>query len=168
MNILRARKKLNFRPMKRSKCIFISVLLFVSTSVFTQPQRPVREKVETMKVGFITERLNLTVEEAKTFWPVYNQYQDELETLRKPRRENLMNAKKNFDEMSDKDIEKAVDSEIAFRQSELDLLKKYHPQFKKVLPIKKVAKLYRAEEDFKGKIVDMIHEKRENKRGFQK
>ena len=154
--------------MKRSKVMFVSILLFVSTSVFTQPQGPVREKVETMKVGFLTERLNLTTEEAKIFWPVYNKYQDELETLRKSRRENLMNAKRNFDEMDDREIEKAVDNELAFRQNELDLLKKYHPQFKQVLPIKKVAKLYRAEEDFKRKLLDMIQEKRENKRAFQK
>ena len=116
-----------------------------------------------MKVGFLTERLNLTAEEAKAFWPVYNKYEDDLEALRKSRRENLMNAKRNFDEMGDRDIEKAVDNEIAFRQNELDLLKKYHPQFKQVLPIKKVAKLYRAEEDFKRKLLDMIQEKRERK-----
>ena len=157
--------------MKRLKNIFLPVLLLVSISVFSQPQQPVREKVESMKVGFITERLNLTSEEAKVFWPVYNKYEDDLEVLRKSRRENLMNAKKNFDEMGDKEIEKAVDNEIAFRQNELDLLKKYHPQFKQVLPIKKVAKLYRAEEDFKRKLLDMIQEKRERKeerRGFKK
>jgi hypothetical protein len=151
----------------------MTAILFTGSTCFLQAQTPtpVREKVESMKVGFLTERLNLTPEEAKAFWPVYTKYENELEALRKTRRENLVNAKKNFDEMTDKDIEKAVDNEIAFRQSELDLLKKYHPQFKQVLPIKKVAKLYRAEEDFKAKLLDMIQEKRERKaerRGFQK
>jgi hypothetical protein len=157
--------------MKRSNYIFIPVFLLFSSLAFSQPQAPVREKVESMKVGFLTERLNLTSEEAKVFWPVYNKYEDELEVLRTSRRENLMNAKKNFDEMNDREIEKAVDNEIAFRQNELDLLKKFHPQFKQVLPIKKVAKLYRAEEDFKRKLLDMIQEKRERKeerRGFKK
>jgi hypothetical protein len=164
-------RKLNLPPMKRSNYIFIPVFLLLSSLAFSQPQAPVREKVESMKVGFLTERLNLTSEEAKVFWPVYNKYEDELEVLRTSRRENLMNAKKNFDEMNDRDIEKAVDNEIAFRQNELDLLKKFHPQFKQVLPIKKVAKLYRAEEDFKRKLLDMIQEKRERKeerRGFKK
>lgn len=122
--------------------------------------RPGRERVEAMKVGFLTQRLNLSPEEAKTFWPVYNKYQDELESIRKSRRENIVNAKTNFDEMSDKDVEKTVDSELSFRQSELDLLKKYHGQFKQVLPIKKVAKLYRAEEDFKRELLDRIKENR--------
>ena len=139
------------------------LLAFCSTTVFAQPQdeaprKPARERVEAMKVGFLTQRLNLTPEEAKVFWPVYNKYQDELEVLRKSRRENLANAKLNFDEMPEKDVEKAVDSELGFRQSELDVLKKYHSQFKQVLPIKKVAKLYRAEEDFKRELLDRIKE----------
>lgn len=143
-------------------------LIFCSTTLFAQhpppgegPPRPARERVEAMKVGFLTQRLNLTSEEAKVFWPVYNKYQDELEVLRKSRRENLVNAKMNFDEMPEKDVEKAVDSELGFRQHELDLLKKYHSQFKQVLPIKKVAKLYRAEEDFKRELLDRIKENRQ-------
>src|SRR5207244_10877172 len=57
------------------------------------------EKIKTMKIGFLTEKLSLSSEEAKTFWPVYNKYQDELETLRKNHRENIQNAKNNLDEM---------------------------------------------------------------------
>ena len=154
--------------MKNLKQPLFILLLFVSSVSFGQGFKPgrerVRDKVEAMKVGFITERLNLTPEEAKVFWPVYNKYQDELESVRKSRRENLINAKMNFDEMSDKDVDKAIETEISSRQNELDLLKKYHPQFKQVLPIKKVAKLYRAEEDFKRKLLDLIQEKREDKK----
>jgi len=160
------------------KKLLIPVIILLATNVFSQrpqgggggggdhSQRPSREQVETMKIGFLTQRLSLEPEEAKVFWPVYTKYQDELEVLRKSRRENLGNAKTNFDDMPDKDIEKAVDSELGFRQSELDLLKKYHSQFKKVLPIKKVAKLYKAEEDFKRELLDRLKEnKQDMKRG---
>src|SRR5215203_1878336 len=138
------------------KKLLIPIMICLAVTAFAQQRKPggdhsqrsSREQVETMKIGFFTQRLNLDSEEAKVFLPVYTKYQGELETLRKSRRENLGNPK-NFDEKSDKEIEKAVDSELGFRQSELDLLKKYHGQFKQVLPIKKVAMLYRAEEDFK-------------------
>ena len=136
-----------------------------SAIVFAQENKPpVRERLESLKVGFLTERLNLSAEEAKVFWPVYNKYQDELEQLRKSRRENLMNAKLNFDEMSDSEVEKTIDNELMYRQGELDVLKKYNPQFKKVLPVKKVAKLYKAEEDFKRKLIDMIQDRKEERR----
>ena len=60
--------------------------------------------------------------------------------------------------MSDKEIEQTVDSEIIFRQKELDLQKEYHSKFKAVLPIKKVARLYQAEEQFKKVLLDKLKE----------
>lgn len=128
-----------------------------------------KEKVDAMKIGFLTDYLDLTSDEAKVVWPVYNKYQDETDQLRKTRRKNILNDQPNFDSLSDAELEKIVDSEIAFRQNELDIQKKYHPQFKKVLPMNKVAKLYRAEEEFKKKLLEMIREKKQerNKKMFQ-
>lgn len=126
--------------------------------------RPAKEKVDAMKIGFITNFLDLTSEEAKNFWPVYNKYQDEIELLRRSRRDNILNEQTNLDSMPDGELEKLVDSEIIFHQNELDIQKKYHPQFKHVLPMKKVAKLYRAEEEFKRKLLEMIREKRQERK----
>ena len=152
---------------KYSSAIIILCLTLVSSVSFAQRgpgsgQR--KEKVEAMKIGFITDYLDLTSEEAKVFWPVYNKYQEEMEQLRKTRRNNFLSDQANYDSMSDAELEKIVDSEIAFHQSELDIQKKYHPQFKKVLPMRKVAKLYRAEEEFKKKLLEMIREKRQERR----
>jgi ABC-type uncharacterized transport system substrate-binding protein len=61
------------------------------------------------------------------------------------------------------DDEKLVDGEIIFRQQELDIIKKYHAQFKKILPIKKVALLYKAQEDYKKELLKQIQEKARNK-----
>jgi hypothetical protein len=154
--------------MKNLKNKILILLLSCTTILYAQDRRPMKDRVDAMKIGFLTDRLNLTPEEAKTFWPVYNQYSDELEKLRRGRRDNIINARENFDSMSDAQLEKAVDSEIAFRQSELEILKKYHPQFKKILPIKKVAKLYKAEEDFKRKLLEMIQERRDDHRDGQR
>jgi hypothetical protein len=152
--------------MKKFILIF-ALMAGTSYFSFAQPgpgNRPGKEKVDAMKIGFITDYLNLTSEEAKEFWPVYNKYQDEIEQLRKSRRNNLMNDRTDVENMSDAELEKLVDSEIIFHQSELDIQKKYHPQFKKVLPMIKVAKLYRAEESFKKKLLEMIRERRQEMR----
>lgn len=146
------------------KNVFLLTFLFFTTVIIAQERRPVKERVDAMKIGFLTERLNLTSEEAKTFWPVYNMYSDELEKLRKSRRENIINTKENLDDLSDAELEKNVDNEINFRQNELEIIKKYHPQFKKVLPIKKVAKLYKSEDDFKRRLLEMIQGRKEDRR----
>ncbi|HNR20078.1 MAG TPA: hypothetical protein PKN75_03675 [Bacteroidia bacterium] len=132
------------------------------------PDGKMREKIKTMKIGFITQKLDLTSDEAKVFWPVYNGYESEMETLRKQRRGERKEARQEFENMSDKDAEKIVDDEIAFRQKELDVQKKYHAQFKQVLPSKKVAILYRSEEDFKRELLERIRERKEDKKEMRK
>jgi hypothetical protein len=145
------------------KIFFLIVLLMPALSWAQRPPKA-DEKIESLKIGFLTERLKLTPEEAKVFWPVYNQFQDELEKVRRQRKEGLRNMPEEFANMSDKEIEKIVDNEIGYRQGELDLLKKYHPQFKQVLPIRKVAQLYKAEEDFKRRLLDLIMEKKRDRK----
>lgn len=117
------------------------------------------ENIETMKIGFITKKLDLTPEEAQKFWPVYNQYSDKIGELRKKRRQDNRDTKQKFDEMSDKEVEAAVDNEMIFRQKELDVQKEYHSKFKSVLPMKKVAKLYAAEEQFKMELLNKLKER---------
>lgn len=123
-------------------------------------QKERRENIEAQKVGFLTKKLDLTPEEAQKFWPVYNQYDGKLQELRNKRREDMKNAKENVEGMSDKEIEQLVDNEMTFRQKELDLQKEYHSKFKAVLPIKKVAKLYRADEEFKRFLLNELKDRK--------
>lgn len=146
--------------MKQLKNTFLILLLLTGINMQGQNRRPIRENVEAMKIGFLTDRLQLSPEEAQKFWPVYNQYTAELDKLRLSRHKNMKEAKEIMDEMTDANAEKFVDDEMAFRQEELDIQKKYHPQFKKVLSAKKVAKLYRSEEDFKRKLLEMLKERK--------
>jgi hypothetical protein len=159
------------------KYLTIAFVLIASLAIAQGPPPPPdgpgptpqqMEKIKTMKIGFLTEKLNLSAEEAKTFWPVYNKYQDEIETLRKAHREAMQKAKDNFDEMPDKEVEKLVDGELAFRQNELDIMKKYNPEFKKILSIKKVAKLYRSEEDFKRQLLEKLQERKQQKQEMRR
>jgi hypothetical protein len=143
-------------------CAFI-LLSAVSYSQQNPPPRREKEQreerrdnIESMKIAFLTKKLNLSPEEAQQFWPVYNQYTDKLQELRRKRRMENKEAKHNFEEMTDKEVEQMVDNEIVFRQKELDIQKEYHSKFKAVLPIKKVAKLYEAEEQFKKVLLDKL------------
>ena len=142
---------------------YFAFLIFALFPVLLFAQQP-KEKLESLKIGFITERLKLSPEEAKVFWPVYNQYQDELEKIRKQRRETFRNPSETFDNLNDVELEKMVDNEIVFRQNELDIMKKYYQKFKQVLPVRKVALLYKTEEDFKRKLLEMIRERKAERR----
>jgi len=113
-----------------------------------------------LKIAFLTDKLNLTPEEAQQFWPVYNQYNDKVQELRKKRRLDGKDVKQNLDDLSDKEIEQSIENDLTYRQKELDLQKEYNAKFKAVLPIKKVAKLYNAEEQFKMVLLNKLKDKR--------
>lgn len=125
----------------------------------TPPQPPRKEKIEAMRIGFITQKLDLTSDEAQEFWPVYNDFQKKKDEMQKKKREDKRNMKANLDSLTEKQIESMVDAEMIFRQKSLDLEKEYHGKFKSVLPIKKVAKLYRAEEQFTHRLLDQISDR---------
>ena len=123
-------------------------------------QQEKNDNIESMKIAFLTTKLDLTPEEAQKFWPVYNQYSEKLQELRKKRRQDEREAKKNFEDLTDKEVEQAIDNDLAFRQKELDLQKEYNVKFKAVLPMKKVSRLYAAEEQFKIVLLDKLKDNR--------
>jgi hypothetical protein len=148
-------KSLNIKIILLLSFISLSGILYAQKPKGQNPnakaerQQEKKENIEALKVAFLTSKLELTPEEAQKFWPVYNQYQDKLHELRKKRRQDEKESKKNMEELSDKELEQNIDNDLATRQKELDLQKEYNTKFKGVLPIKKVAKLYAAEEQFK-------------------
>ncbi|HJU45533.1 MAG TPA: hypothetical protein VJ647_02065, partial [Chitinophagaceae bacterium] len=48
------------------------------------------EKLEAVKIGYITQKLNLTPEEAQRFFPVYNQYVAEIKEVNRDQKQNKL------------------------------------------------------------------------------
>lgn len=142
--------------MKRLLITTMAMGMLLSTA-FAQPNRKV--DIEAARIAFITKEVGLTPEEAQVFWPVYNQYQEEMKGVRKEQRELRKGARQNFDTKSDKEIEDWMDREIALRQEEVALQQKYHVKLKEVLPIKKLARLYMAEEKFKKQMLQRLKDR---------
>lgn len=136
------------------KFIFLSLLL-CGNLLWAQPgddDPGRREKFEAMRAAFITERLDLTPEVAQKFWPVYNEYQSKLHELRKNMKKHA-NGKPpwemDIDKLSDAEVKAMMLEHLETDTKELEIKKKYHQEFLKVLTPKQTLKLYFAEEEFK-------------------
>lgn len=125
------------------------------------------ERVKALKVAYITKTLNLTSEEAEKFWPIYNEYQDKREVVRAQLTENRKKVRDNAETLTPEELMKLADQEMELRQQDLDLQKEMHEKLKKVLPAKKLALLYVAEEDFKKELLKMLKEDNGGKDGDQ-
>ena len=65
--------------MKRIAFLIIAACVFICTAAFGQPKPDGdwKEKIQAEKIAFLTAELNLTPQEAQTFWPIYNQINKE-------------------------------------------------------------------------------------------
>jgi len=142
--------------MMKQKSLFLTLaLLLVSFAAWGQNMK--ENDLATVRIGYLTKKLSLTPEEAQVFWPVYNQYQDELKVVKKEMRVEHRQARKNFDIMTDAEVANMVDNYVEMKGKEYEVFLKFHKEFQKVLPIRKVAKLYQAEQDFTRLVLKRIN-----------
>ncbi len=91
-------------------------------------QRPMAGLVEAYKTAFITQRLNLTTEEAQKFWPIYNSYSAEVRQV-------------NITYHQD-------GNELHMEEGRLNIKKKYSVEFLKAISPGKINDFFKAEKDF--------------------
>jgi len=129
------------------KTILLILSVFIAGLLQVQAQEG-NEKIESIKIAFIAKRLNLTTEESQKFWPVYNQYEAEKKQIRQTTIGTVKDLKEDGD-FTNAEAEQAIAKYVEFKAKDLDLIKKYVTEFRKILPATKVAKLVTAEEHFK-------------------
>ena len=105
----------------------------------------VREKVRADKKLLVAENMQLTEAEAKAFWPIYDQYQDELFLLRARSAKLIKDFADAYEKMSNDSGKKLLDEYIVIESLGLKLRKTYLPKFRKVLPDVKVVRYYQIE-----------------------
>lgn len=147
----------------RTKTLILAVigLTFISQSLFAQkPNRSDRkEKIQAMKVAYITKKLDLTTEEAEKFWPVYNAYEKKREDNHKRLRDNHKKMEV-IDELTDAEVTEMVDLGLDVMEKGYLIHKEALKKYKSILPIKKVAKLHKAEKDFKKDLLRTLKNKK--------
>jgi len=103
------------------------------------------EKVRADKKLFMAENMQLTEAEAKAFWPIYEQYQDELFLLRARTLKLINDYAEAYQKMTDDRAKNLLDEVITIETLGLKLRQAYLPKFRKVLPDVKVVRYYQIE-----------------------
>lgn len=125
------------------KRIVLIILIFFCAlnAVFSQKINQ-REggRLEAYKIAYLTRNLNLSVEEAQKFWPIYNKYVNELKQAKMQHR--------NLDEVS-------------FEEKIVNIRKRYKNEFGHALPIERVNQFFKADRDFNNYVRKELQERRE-------
>lgn len=116
------------------------------------------ERIAAYRVAVFTEVLNLTAEEAQGFWPLFNDFQSKREQLQKQ-----LKPSKQLESMNDAEVEEYLKKYFELKQQEVDLEKDLAQKLRKVLPVRKIAKLPVAEREFRERLVAKLKEIKERR-----
>jgi len=123
-----------------------------------------KTEIEAYKVSYLKEKLDLTPEESRIFWPIYTAWTTEQTALRQERRERMISFRKSteIEDLTDTEVQTLITNELNFKQRDLNIERKYYNKLKTSLPIKTVGKYYRAQETFKKELLSRYREGRNN------
>jgi hypothetical protein len=95
-----------------------------------------QEKIQALYVAYITQKLELSPDEAQKFWPVHTQFTNELKAV------------------------KADLPELDKQQARLNVKKKYQGDFNRILGPKRCEHFFRMDGEFKRKLLERIRKQR--------
>ena len=97
------------------------------------------QKIKAYYVAYITKELNLTTEEAQRFWPLHNQFDQEIKTIN----------------------DKTDQTEIQREEASLNIKKKYQDRFVKILGNNRTDNFFRKDGEFRRRLVERLRKIRQ-------
>ena len=148
---------MNTRTVKALWALLSVTALMVVIAAFATPaltqDKPadnmqiLREKVKADKKLLVAANMELTESEAKGFWPVYEQYQKDLDAINQRIGKLIESYAADYraNTLTDEKAKVLIDEMVAIEQAEAGLKTSYVPKLSKVLPPKKVARYLQIE-----------------------
>ena len=125
--------------------VMVSVLTVAAQEKPADNMQVLIEKIRADKKLLVAENMELTEAEAKAFWPVYDQYQDELFLLRTRTGKLIKDYADAYENMTNDTAKKLLDELMIIETLGPKLRQTYLPKFRKVLPETKVVRYYQIE-----------------------
>lgn len=146
--------------------ILVFVVLLGFEAAYAQRQAPgaaQTNRVEQLKIAFLTRQIDLTAEEAQQFWPLYNDYQKTLAEQRDDRRENFGNERPDIESMTADEINRLIDERMQQAAAIHEARVSFLQGIREFLPPVKVARYFKAEEQFKRQALERLRERQEGR-----
>ena len=137
------------------KALLIALSFMACFVVHGQKASPeTLEKIETARIALISERLELTPEQAEKFWPIYREFGNKRKEISK----HFKKARRNFDpnQASEEENKKMLEMATKVKEQQLNLEKEYSQRILKVITTRQLNNLRKAESDFQKMLLERI------------
>lgn len=139
--------------MKRIKILLVLGMFIGSLNLAAQTTA--RDKIEAAKIGMITERLNLTSEQAEKFWPIYKEFNQKRSTIRK----EFRRTKRSLEGTSEDNDRLLIEKRLESKEKQLNLEKEYSSKMARVISSGQINSLRKAEEDFRKMLLRRVEQR---------
>ncbi|MFT6923629.1 MAG: formate dehydrogenase maturation protein FdhE [Crocinitomicaceae bacterium] len=150
-----------------SSSLLLLAFLFVAPFSFSQDnggdQLSRKEKIERLKIAFITKELDLSVDQSEKFWPVYNEMEKKIDEQKKARRTTAKDLKENLETLSESDIKKKTNSVLDNDIKTAQLKKEYNDKIAAIIGYKKATKLLSLEARFKRELLKKLNDRSQDR-----
>lgn len=144
------------------KKLYTLLLFFVTFLALGQNLENRVERVQALRVAYISDRLNLTPDEAQRFWPVFNQFDDKMDHLRKQKRQLLFKLRpENASKLSEKETNALMEEDDQLEQEIQNNRRMLVKNLQGVIPNQKILMLRQIEVEFKQKLLNQIKNRRD-------
>jgi len=145
--------------MKNIIFVFAIVISAINFS-FAQNDGPRAERVKAMKAAYITTELELSTEESEKFWPVYNEFQEKLKSLRV----NKWKGKSSLSDLSDAEAMELMEKQFDLEEERIRVSRDYAKRLSTIISPKRLIKLREAEREFKKELLKRVRDERGGQR----
>ena len=136
---------------------FLLIVLLATNFTFAQNERfkNKKDQIKTLKIGYITNELDLTADEAVKFWPLFNAFEDRQQEIRQQKLKNYLTRLDNetISDFSEKEAQTLLNQIETAEEDLFQLRKKFIVSLKNVLPAIKILKLKKAETQFSKRLL---------------
>ena len=134
--------------------LFVAALGSVPITVWPQDKPAnnleiIHQKLKADKKLIVAKYMELTDSEAKNFWPVYEEYQKDLDKINQRLADLLHSYAADYKSLSDEKAKKLLDDWIAIEKDDANRRASYAPKVLKVLPPKKAARYLQIENEYR-------------------
>jgi hypothetical protein len=131
------------------KLIILFIAVFAGAQLMAQTEMDyievARDVLKTEKKAAIADVMQLSTEEADLFWPLYNEYNNKMYEVQNERVKVIMDYAENYETLSGEKADELWTKSMSIESQLLKLEKTYYKKFKKILPLKKTALYFQAE-----------------------
>lgn len=143
---------------------YIIILCFILFSVGALAQGKMnKNRIDLLKISFITEEIDLTPEEAQQFWPIYNKYTDKIHEARQELERGIQREIKQsggIDNLSEEKSKEIVERFIALEETMSVNKISMTKALRSVISSNKIIKLQIAERNFNRRMLQEYGKRR--------